>query len=259
MPGGSAESYERLGPILEKISAQVDGQPCCHARRHRRRRAFREDGAQRHRIRRHAIDRRGLRPAAPRRRPDRRPRSPTSSPAGTPVSSSPSWSRSPPRCCGTTTPPTGRPLVDVIVDAAAQKGTGTWTVQTALNLGTPVSGIAEAVFARGLSAQPDQRQAAAAPCRARPPRGTVPDRGPLRGRRPQRPVRLQDRRLRAGLRRHRGRRRRVRLEDRQRRHGADLARRLHHPRGVPQPHHRGLRPRTPTWPACWSRRTSPPP
>ncbi|MET1052963.1 MAG: NADP-dependent phosphogluconate dehydrogenase, partial [Mycetocola sp.] len=40
------------------------------------------------------------------------------------------------------------------------KGTGVWTVQTALNLGTPVSGIAEAVFARGLSSHPEQRAAA---------------------------------------------------------------------------------------------------
>ena len=45
---------------------------------------------------------------------------------------------------------TGKPLVDVIVDEAGSKGTGVWTVQTALALGTPVSGIAEAVFARGL-------------------------------------------------------------------------------------------------------------
>jgi 6-phosphogluconate dehydrogenase len=55
---------------------------------------------------------------------------------------------------------TGQPLVDVIVDQAGSKGTGVWTVQTALNLGTPVSGIAEAVFARGLSSHPEQREAA---------------------------------------------------------------------------------------------------
>ena len=54
---------------------------------------------------------------------------------------------------------TGSPLVDVIVDAAGMKGTGTWTVQTALDLGIPVSGIAEAVFARGLSSLADQRAA----------------------------------------------------------------------------------------------------
>ncbi|WP_314688810.1 NADP-dependent phosphogluconate dehydrogenase [uncultured Bifidobacterium sp.] len=55
----------------------------------------------------------------------------------------------------------GRPLVDVIVDHAGMKGTGTWTVQTALSLAVPVTGIAEAVFARGLSSQSDQRDAAA--------------------------------------------------------------------------------------------------
>ena len=54
---------------------------------------------------------------------------------------------------------TGKPLVDVILDQAGSKGTGVWTVQTALNLGTPVSGIAEAVFARSLSSQATQRAA----------------------------------------------------------------------------------------------------
>ncbi|UIN31701.1 NADP-dependent phosphogluconate dehydrogenase [Microbacterium binotii] len=52
---------------------------------------------------------------------------------------------------------TGKPLVDVIVDQAGAKGTGAWTVQTALDLGIPVSGIAEAVFARSLSSKPAQR------------------------------------------------------------------------------------------------------
>ncbi len=54
----------------------------------------------------------------------------------------------------------GTPLVDVILDEAEQKGTGRWTVQTALDLGTPVSGIAEAVFARALSGHAEQRKAA---------------------------------------------------------------------------------------------------
>lgn len=56
---------------------------------------------------------------------------------------------------------TGKPLVDVILDQAGAKGTGAWTVQTALDLGIPVSGIAEAVFARSLSSKPAQRAAAA--------------------------------------------------------------------------------------------------
>jgi 6-phosphogluconate dehydrogenase len=57
---------------------------------------------------------------------------------------------------------TGAPLVDVILDQAGSKGTGVWTVQTALDLGIPVSGIAEAVFARSLSSKPAQRAAASA-------------------------------------------------------------------------------------------------
>ncbi|WP_241984574.1 NADP-dependent phosphogluconate dehydrogenase [Cryobacterium sp. RHLS22-1] len=57
---------------------------------------------------------------------------------------------------------TGKPLVDVILDQAGSKGTGVWTVQTALDLGIPVSGIAEAVFARSVSSKPAQRAAAAA-------------------------------------------------------------------------------------------------
>jgi 6-phosphogluconate dehydrogenase len=56
---------------------------------------------------------------------------------------------------------TGKPLVDVILDQAGSKGTGVWTVQTALDLGVPVSGIAEAVFARAVSSKPAQRAAAA--------------------------------------------------------------------------------------------------
>lgn len=57
---------------------------------------------------------------------------------------------------------TGRPLVDVITDAAGMKGTGTWTVQEALNLGVPAAAIAEAVFARAASSSPELRKAAQA-------------------------------------------------------------------------------------------------
>ena len=56
---------------------------------------------------------------------------------------------------------TGGPLVDVIVDQAEQKGTGTWTAVDALGLGVPLTGITEAVFARGLSALSSERRAAA--------------------------------------------------------------------------------------------------
>jgi 6-phosphogluconate dehydrogenase len=56
---------------------------------------------------------------------------------------------------------TGKPLVDVILDAAEQKGTGRWTAQDALELGVPLTGITEAVFARTLSALKAQRVHAA--------------------------------------------------------------------------------------------------
>ncbi|GAA1391630.1 NADP-dependent phosphogluconate dehydrogenase [Pseudonocardia kongjuensis] len=55
---------------------------------------------------------------------------------------------------------TGGPLVDVITDQAEQKGTGRWTAIDALDLGVPLTGITEAVFARTLSALRDERQAA---------------------------------------------------------------------------------------------------
>ncbi|WP_019854720.1 NADP-dependent phosphogluconate dehydrogenase [Actinopolyspora mortivallis] len=54
---------------------------------------------------------------------------------------------------------TGRPFVDVVLDQAEQKGTGRWTVQNALELASPVSGIAEAVFARSLSGNTELRAA----------------------------------------------------------------------------------------------------
>jgi 6-phosphogluconate dehydrogenase len=57
---------------------------------------------------------------------------------------------------------TGRPLVDVILDAAGMKGTGTWTVQCALDLGVPVNAIAEAVFARATSSHRELREHAQA-------------------------------------------------------------------------------------------------
>jgi len=54
-------------------------------------------------------------------------------------------------------PETGRPMVDVILDTAEQKGTGKWTSQCALDLGVPLSVITEAVFARFQSARKEER------------------------------------------------------------------------------------------------------
>ncbi|HEX6209351.1 MAG TPA: NADP-dependent phosphogluconate dehydrogenase [Methylomirabilota bacterium] len=64
-------------------------------------------------------------------------------------------------------------LLDVVLDAAEQKGTGRWTAQQALELGVPANAIAEAVFARSLSALKDERVAASRALR-----------GPARGPRP---------------------------------------------------------------------------
>jgi 6-phosphogluconate dehydrogenase len=55
----------------------------------------------------------------------------------------------------------GRPLVEKILDAAGQKGTGKWTAVDSLDLGVPVTLITEAVYARALSALKDERVDAA--------------------------------------------------------------------------------------------------
>ena len=156
MPGGSKESYDALGPLLEKISAKVDGQPCCAW--------IGTDGAghfvkmvhngieyadmqvigEAYDLLRSAA---GLEPAAQ-------------------SEIFAQWNKGQlasflieitAEVLGHVDAKTGKPLVDVIVDSAGQKGTGRWTVQSALDLGSPTSAIAESVFARGLSSQRGQR------------------------------------------------------------------------------------------------------
>src|SRR5207248_10761094 len=57
-------------------------------------------------------------------------------------------------------PDTGKPLVDLIVDKAAQKGTGKWTAEAAQELGVPIPTIDAALTGRLISALKDQRVAA---------------------------------------------------------------------------------------------------
>ncbi len=57
---------------------------------------------------------------------------------------------------------TGKPAVDVILDVAGQKGTGRWTVVDGLDLGQPITLIAEAVFSRNLSSFKELREKGAA-------------------------------------------------------------------------------------------------
>src|SRR5437016_1203211 len=70
-------------------------------------------------------------------------------------------------------------LVDVIEDEAEQKGTGRWTSESALELGVPLTGITEAVFARILSSQKNERMKAAGilagPTAGKAPSGLVDD------------------------------------------------------------------------------------
>ncbi|MHA6508201.1 NADP-dependent phosphogluconate dehydrogenase [Tessaracoccus sp. Y1736] len=159
MPGGSVESYTRLGPMFESIAAQVDGQPCCtHVG---------SDGAG-HFVKmvHNGIEYADMQVIG--EAYDLLRRALGLSPAeiadifaewntGDLDSYLMEVSVEVLRHVDATT---GQALVDVIVDQAGQKGTGSWTVQTALDLGVPVTGIGEATFARGLSSSVEQRLAA---------------------------------------------------------------------------------------------------
>jgi len=82
-----------------------------------------------------------------------------------------SW-KSPGIFSGKKDPESGKYVIDLILDSAGQKGTGKWTVVNALELGAPVTLIAEAVFARTISSQKDQRVLASKILRG--PEKTVP-------------------------------------------------------------------------------------
>jgi len=158
MPGGSAESYAIVGPMLESIAAVVDGTPCCtHVG---------TDGAG-HFVKmvHNGIEYADMQLIAEandllRRRLGLSPREIGDVFAGWNEGDLDSYLIEITAEVLRHDDATGRPFVDVILDQAEQKGTGRWTVQSALDLGTPVSGIAEAVFARALSGHADQRAAA---------------------------------------------------------------------------------------------------
>ncbi|MDO5092159.1 MAG: NADP-dependent phosphogluconate dehydrogenase [Propionibacteriaceae bacterium] len=157
MPGGSPESYAVLAPMLERIAAQADGEPCCTY--------IGTDGAG-HFVK---MVHNGIEYADMQFIGE----------AWTLLKALglsqeeqadvfASWNRGDldsylieitADVLRKNDPRTGAPLVDVIVDAAGMKGTGTWTVQSALDLGTPVNTIAESVFARAVSSSPELRTA----------------------------------------------------------------------------------------------------
>ncbi|ANS80602.1 6-phosphogluconate dehydrogenase, decarboxylating [Serinicoccus hydrothermalis] len=177
MPGGSPEAYDALGPILESIAAVADGEPCCAY--------LGPDGAG-HFVKMvhngieyadmqfigeayHLLRAGGLEPTEM-------------------AEVFRGWNEGDldsylievtAEVLDQVDDRTGEPLVDVILDAAGQKGTGSWTVQAALELGVPVNAIAEAVFARSVSSHPELR-AAAAQALSGPAEGTdLPERETL--------------------------------------------------------------------------------
>ncbi|MBY6366034.1 NADP-dependent phosphogluconate dehydrogenase [Rhodococcoides corynebacterioides] len=159
MPGGPAKSYESVGPLLESIAAQVDGTPCCTH--------IGPDGSG-HFVK---MVHNGIEYAdmqligeAYHLLRDALGKDPDAI-----ADVFRTWNEGDlesylveitAEVLSHKDARTGTPLVDVIVDAAEQKGTGRWTVKSALDLGVPVTGIAEAVFARALSGARGQRAAA---------------------------------------------------------------------------------------------------
>ncbi|MFD7627773.1 NADP-dependent phosphogluconate dehydrogenase [Streptomyces sp. NPDC059851] len=159
MPGGSEESYASLGPLLEKIAAKAaDGTPCTSH--------MGPDGAG-HFVKmvHNGIEYADMQLIAEAYHLLREVAG--YSPARI-AETFRTWNRGrldsylieiTAEVLAHTDSATGRPYVDVVADAAEQKGTGRWTVQTALDLGVPVSGIAEAVFARAVSGHAELRTA----------------------------------------------------------------------------------------------------
>ena len=159
MPGGSAEAYKKLGPIFESIAAVAEGEPCVtHVG---------TDGAG-HFVKmiHNGIEYADMQLIAEAYDLIRRGTGATPAEIAEIFTE---WNKGElesylieitAEVLKQVDAATGKPLVDVILDQAGSKGTGVWTVQNALALGIPVSGIAEAVFARALSSKPEQRKAA---------------------------------------------------------------------------------------------------
>ncbi len=158
MPGGSAESYAALGPMFEAISAKVDGDPCCTH--------IGADGAG-HFVKmvHNGIEYADMQLIA--EAYDLLRQVAGLAPAQI-ADIFRTWNTGrlgsylieiTAEILAHTDSVSGRPFVDVVADQAEQKGTGRWTVQTALELGSPVPAIAQAVFARSSSGQQELRGA----------------------------------------------------------------------------------------------------
>ena len=159
MPGGTVEAYAELGPILEDISAKVDGVPCCTH--------IGPDGAG-HFVKmvHNGIEYADMQLIGEAYDLLRKGLGATPSELAEIFAE---WNAGDlssflieitAEVLSQVDAKTGGPFIDIVVDEAGQKGTGRWTVQNALELGIPITGIAEATFARALSSSLPQREAA---------------------------------------------------------------------------------------------------
>ena len=158
MPGGTAEAYRTLGPSLQSIAAVVDGEPCVTH--------LGSDGAG-HFVKmiHNGIEYADMQLIAEAYDLLRRIGGLSNSEIAQIFKQ---WNQGElesylieitAEVLAHTDAATGTAFIDIVKDAAGSKGTGVWTVQTALDLGVPASAIAEAVFARALSSQSAMRQA----------------------------------------------------------------------------------------------------
>ena len=160
MPGGDRDAYQQVEPMLTKISAHVDGDPCC---------TYIGPGGAGHYVK---MVHNGIEYADIQLIAEAYDLLTHALNLGAEELSRifSEWNKGDlesyliqitSEVLGKRDRATGRPLVDVIVDEAEQKGTGKWASQSALDLGIPVTAITEAVFARSLSALKADRQVAA--------------------------------------------------------------------------------------------------
>jgi 6-phosphogluconate dehydrogenase len=175
MPGGSPESYRVLGPILEAISAKVDGVPCCTY--------IGANGAG-HFVKmvHNGIEYADMQLIAEAYDLLRQGLNASAAEIGQIFAE---WNKGDLESflieisadvLAHVDAATGKAFVDVVLDQADQKGTGRWTVQIALDLGVPITGIAEATFARALSGSAPQRAAARGVLPAHTGAWDIPDR-----------------------------------------------------------------------------------
>ncbi len=159
MPGGSKEAYKAVEPILTKIAAQVDGQPCCTY--------IGDDGAGHFvKMTHNGIEYSDMQLICEAYYLMKNALGETCDQMHDVFAD---WNKGDldsyliqitADILSKKDGKTGKPLVEVILDKAGQKGTGAWTSQTALALGVAAPTIAEAVFARCISAIKDERVAA---------------------------------------------------------------------------------------------------